>query len=58
MKLDLDPKEIDLLISELEAIIPELRGVIASGVKKDLKDELKKDKLMLMDILEKLRKAA
>ncbi len=58
MKVELKPQERDLLITELESIIPELRGVIASGVRKDLRDEMKKDKEMLIDILDKLKKAA
>ncbi len=58
MKLDLKPQERDLLVTELESIIPELRGVIASGVQKDLRDEMKKDKEMLIEILDKLKKAA
>ncbi len=58
MKLELKPQERDLLVIELESIIPELRGVIASGVRKDLRDEMKKDKEMLIEILDKLKKAA
>ena len=58
MKVELKPEEKDLLITELESIIPEIRGVIASGMRKDLRDEMRKDKFMLEDILEKLKKAA
>lgn len=58
MKIELKPRERDLLVTELESIIPELRGIIASGVKKDLRDELKEDKNVLMEILDKLKKAA
>lgn len=58
MKVELEPKEIELLVGELENIIPELRGLIASGMRKDLRDDIKKDKFMLMEILEKLKMAA
>jgi hypothetical protein len=58
MKVELEPKERDLLVVELESIIPELRGLIASGMRKELRDDLKKDKVILMDVLEKLKKAA
>ncbi len=58
MIIDLKPQERQLLITELESILPELRGFIASGVKKDLRDELKKDKETLIEILNKLKTAA
>lgn len=58
MKVELKPREKELLITELEHIIPELGGVIASGVRKDLRDEMKKERDMLRDILEKLKMAA
>ncbi len=58
MKVELEPKEVELLVCELETIIPELRGLIASGMRKELRDDIKKDKFMLMDILEKLKMAA
>lgn len=58
MVVELEPKEIDMLVCELESIIPELRGLIASGMRKDLRDDLKKDKFALMEILEKLKISA
>ncbi len=58
MNVEFEPKERDLLITELESILPELRGIIASGVRKDLRDEMKKDKVILYTILEKLKQAA
>ena len=58
MKLELKLKERDLLVTELESIIPELRGIIASGGRKEHRDEIRKDKEVLMKILEKLKKAA
>jgi hypothetical protein len=58
MKIDLKPDEVQLLVTELESIIPELRGIIASGCRKDLRDEMKQDKLKLMEILEKLKAVA
>lgn len=58
MKVELEPKERDLLVTELESIIPELRGLIASGMRKELRDEIRKDKVTLMEVLEKLKMAA
>lgn len=58
MKVEFEREEIDLLVCELESIIPELRGIIASGCRKDLRDEMKQDKVRLMEILEKLKTAA
>ena len=59
MNVNLNLKEKDLLITELEeTTIPELRGMIASGMKKELRDELKQDEEVLKGILEKLRIAA
>jgi hypothetical protein len=59
MIVDLNPKERDLLVNELEkTIIPELRGEIASGMRKDLREELKKDEEVLKSVLEKLKIAA
>jgi len=58
MQINLEPKERDLLITELESILPELRGMIASGIRKDLRDEMKVDKEVLYEILDKLKKAA
>ncbi len=58
MNVEFEPKERDLLVTELESILPELRGMIASGIRKDLRDDMKKDKVVLYSILEKLKKAA
>ncbi len=59
MKVDLNPKEIDLLASELESSIRELRGLIASSdMRKETRDDIRKDKIMLMDILVKVKTAA
>jgi hypothetical protein len=54
MKLELTDKEKDMLIGVLKDYIPELRGEIASGVKHDLKQELKEEEAVLRGILEKL----
>ncbi len=58
MKVDLKPKEIELLATQLESTIQELRGLIASGMRKEMRDDIRKDKMMLMDILEKVKMAA
>jgi len=59
MVIDLNKKEKELLITELEeTTIPELRGVIASGMRKNLRDELKEDEVVLKGLLEKLKIAA
>lgn len=59
MNVNLNMKEKDLLITELEkTTIPELRGMIASGMKKELRDELKQDEEVLKGLLEKLKIAA
>ncbi len=57
MKVELDTKEIQLLIGELETVIRELRGLIASGMRKEMRDDIRKDKMMLIDILEKVKMA-
>lgn len=57
VKLELCPAERDVLVPELEYIIRELGGVIASGVRKDMRDEMKKERDMLREILEKLKSA-
>ena len=52
-------KERDLLVTELEkTTIPELRVLIASGMRKELRDELKQDEVALKNALEKLKMAA
>ncbi len=60
MIVNLDDKERDLLVSELEkTTIPEIRELIASGsLRKRNRDELKEDEAVLKTLLEKLRKAA
>jgi hypothetical protein len=59
MIIDLNKKERDLLVTELEkSIIPELRGIIASGMRKVDRDDLKEDEVALKTILEKLKLAA
>lgn len=59
MIVNLTVKEKELLVTELEkTTIPELRGVIASGMRKELRDELKQDEEVLKGLLEKLKIAA
>ena len=55
MQLELNEKERDILVLELENVIPELRGEIASGVKHDWKVELKKEEEILKVLLERLK---
>lgn len=54
MTLELTEREKKALIEVLKDYIPELRGEIASGVKHDLKQELKEEEEILKGILEKL----
>ena len=59
MNVNLDKIERDLLITELEeTTIPEIRVLIASGMRKELRDELKQDEVALKNVLEKLKMAA
>lgn len=59
MLINLDKKERDLLVTELEeTTIPELRVLIASGMRKANRDELKQDEVALKAVLEKLKMAA
>ena len=59
MIVNLEKKERDLLVTELEeTTIPELRVLIASGMRKDNRDELKQDEAALKNLLEKLKMAA
>ncbi len=59
MIVNLEKKERDLLVTELEeTTIPQLRVLIASGMRKDSRDELKQDEVALKNILEKLKIAA
>ncbi|HXX57744.1 MAG TPA: hypothetical protein VEI96_07060 [Thermodesulfovibrionales bacterium] len=55
MKLELTDKEKEMLMGVLKDYIPELRGEIASGVKHDLKLELKEEEAVLTGILERLK---
>ncbi len=59
MLINLDKKERDLLVTELEeTTIPEIRVLIASGMRKANRDELKQDEVALKAVLEKLKMAA
>ncbi|HLE40781.1 MAG TPA: hypothetical protein VI956_04700 [Nitrospirota bacterium] len=59
MIVNLEKKERDLLVTELEkTAIPELRVLIASGLRKDDREELKQDEAALRIVLEKLKMAA
>jgi hypothetical protein len=55
MNLELTDIEREKLVTVLEHFIPELRGEIASGVKHDWKIQMKKEKNILTDVLEKLK---
>jgi hypothetical protein len=57
--VNLEKKERDLPVTELEkSTIPELRVLITSGMRKELRDELKQDVAALKSVLEKLKMAA
>lgn len=59
MIVDMDKRELDILINELEKTsIPELRTLIVSDMRKALRDELKQDELALRELVEKLKAAA
>ncbi len=59
MMVDLNMKEKELLISELETTaIPEIRVLIASKMRKNSREELKQDEVVLKGLLDKLKKAA
>ncbi len=60
MMIDLDAKEKDLLVKELEkTTIPDLRVLITSGsLRKASRDELKEEEVFLKGLLEKLKLAA
>lgn len=59
MIVDLDKRERDLLVHELEeTTIPQIRELVASGMRKINRDELKIDEEALKNVLEKLKKAA
>jgi hypothetical protein len=59
MIINLEEKERDLLVNELEGTtIPQIRELVASGMRKISRDELKEDEAVLKGVLEKLKKAA
>jgi hypothetical protein len=59
MIVNLEKRERDLLVTELEeTTIPQLRELVASGMRKKNRDELKEDEVVLKTVLEKLKKAA
>jgi hypothetical protein len=59
MIVNLDKRERDLLVTELEeTTIPQIRELVASGMRKNNRDELKMDEEVLKGVLEKLKKAA
>jgi FMN-dependent NADH-azoreductase len=59
MNINLEKKERDLLVTELEeTTIPQIRELVASGMRKKSRDELKQDEEVLKTVLEKLKKAA
>jgi hypothetical protein len=60
MIVNLEKKELDLLVTELEkTAIPQLRELIASGsMRKESRDEMKEEEVMLKTLVEKLKKAA
>lgn len=59
MIINLDKRERDLLVNELEeTTIPQIRELVASGMRKNSRDELKMDEEVLKGVLEKLKKAA
>ena len=56
MMLEINEQEKELLISQLEImVLPELRCQIGSRVRKEIRDDLKKDKSTLVSIVEKLK---
>jgi hypothetical protein len=59
MIVNLDTKERDLLVKELEeTTIPQIRELVASGMRKNNRDELKIDEAVLKTVLDKLKMAA
>jgi hypothetical protein len=59
MIVNLDKRERDLLVQELEeTTIPQIRELVASGMRKNSRDELKMDEAVLKTVLEKLKMAA
>ncbi|HUK99998.1 MAG TPA: hypothetical protein VLX29_04005 [Nitrospirota bacterium] len=56
MMLVLNEQEKELLISEIEVkVLPDLRCQIGSRVPKEIRDDLKRDKDILLRIVEKLK---
>lgn len=56
MVIELNAQERNFLIDQLEVmILPELRCQIGSGIRKELRDDLKKEKEILVNIIEKLK---
>jgi hypothetical protein len=56
MVIELNIQERNFLIDQLEVmILPELRCQIGSGIRKELRDDLKKEKEILVNIIEKLK---
>ena len=56
MMLEINEQEKEVLISQIEVmVLPELRCQIGSRVPKDIRDDLKKDKMTLVSIVEKLK---
>jgi hypothetical protein len=59
MIINLEKRERDLLVTELEeTTIPQIRELVASGMRKKSRDELKEDEILLKAVLEKLKMAA
>jgi hypothetical protein len=59
MIVNLEKRERDLLVQELEeTAIPQIRELVASGMRLASRDELKMDEEVLKNVLEKLKKAA
>jgi hypothetical protein len=54
MNLELSAKEKEMLLGVLNDYLPELRGEIASGVKHDMKQELKEEEAILKGIIDRL----
>lgn len=59
MTINLEKRERDLLVTELEeTTIPQLRMLVASGMRKNSREELKEDEIVLKTLVEKLKLAA
>ena len=59
MIINLEKRERDLLVQELEeTAIPQIRELVASGMRLDSREELKVDEEALKNVLEKLKMAA